>query len=368
MVAFRSAKERLHRLIRFSPSRTLTKKAPNMKKRLLHLTLGAFLLLVLLFIMRFWQDAHPSGEIGIDLVFGWIAFLWRVVPSVRIQWDGIAIFAGASIALIVILHSFLNWLTTAAANPECTPKPRWRWKWTIAIATGVLVIFVAGISVVGVTHQTYWLASSKEPLYGQDLPRYARGSSQWNLKDQALATHNYVSSQNPFPSRWRTDKPNHSWVTQILPYMAYSDEIDRNLPWDDPKNVRHFRAVIPTLCNPEFRTPPLRDKNGLGLSHYAGNTHLFDRTDRFTFEEAAAGGSANTLLIGEVNAKFVPWGQPKNSRDPQTGIGVPEGFGGAPEAAGARFAMLDGSVRVISKDVDPKVLSALSGAETLGGD
>jgi hypothetical protein len=338
-----------------------------MKKRLLHLTLGALLLLVLLFILRIWQDAHPSGEIGIDLVFGWVAFLWRVVPSVRIQWDGIAIFAGASIALIVILHSFLNWLTTATANPESTLKPRWRWKWTIAIAAGVLAIFVAGISVVGVTHQSYWLATSNEPLYGLDLPLYFRGLSENNLKHQSLALHNSIATHNAFPSHWGAG-PRHSWVTQVLPFVSYTDDIDRNLEWNDPKNAHNFRAVIPMLCNPGFRTPPFRDKNGFGLNHYAGNTHLFDRTDRFTFEQAAEGGAANTLLIGEVNAKFVPWGQPENSRDPQTGIGVPEGFGGAAGSEGARFAMLDGSVRVIGKDVDPKVLSALSGAGIRGGD
>ncbi len=330
-----------------------------MKKRLLFLMIGVLLLFGLLIALRLWQNALPSGEIGMDLTFGWIAFLWRVLPSVRIQWDGVAIFTGASITLILILHSFLSWLTTATANPESTPKPCWRWKWTIALTAGIMAIFVAGISVVGVTHQSYWLATSKESLYGPDVPPYFRGLSENNLKQQALAIHNRVSTYKTFPSHWKTDKPRHSWVVDILPFLPYMDETDHQLPWDHPKNIKYFRAILPPLLNPQFRTPPLRDSNGLGLNHYAGNTHLFDRTDHFTFDEAAEGGTSKTLMFGEVNAQFVPWGKPENSRDPQAGIGAPEGFGGA-NPQGANFAMLDGSVRLIRKDIDPKVLSALS--------
>lgn len=328
-----------------------------MKKWLLIVLATAVVIFGLLVAMRTWQDAHPSGEIGIDLAFGWIAFLWRVVPDVRIQWDGVAIFAGASLVLIILLHSFLSWLTTASAG--AAEKSHWRWKWTIALVGGVMAIFVAGISVVGATHQSYWLATSKDSLYGEDLPSYYRGSGDYNLKWTAMAVHISMDTYGAFPSQFQTDKPNHSWVTQVLPYLNYMDDIDRNRPWNDPVNVRYFRAVIPQLCNPEFRTPPLRDQNGFGLNHYAGNTHLFDRTDRFTFKDAAQGGAANTLMIGEVNAQFVPWGQPENSRDPQKGIGVPEGFGAA-NSQGATFAMLDGSTRLIRRDIDPKVLEALS--------
>jgi prepilin-type processing-associated H-X9-DG protein len=326
-----------------------------MKKLLV--VMAVFTLLVAVLV---WRNSHHSGEIGTDLLFGWTAFLWRVLPDVRIQWEGVAIFAGASLALIVVLHSFLSWLTAAIASPEVDRKPRWPCKWTFALTAGILAIFVAGISVVGVTHQSYWLATSNEPLYGQDLPKWRRGYSINNLKQTALSVYNTVDSERAFPSQWRSNVPNHSWVTQILPYVSYIDEIDRSLEWNNPKNVPRFRAVIPMFCNPQLRTPPFRDQNGFGLNHYAGNTHLFDRTDRFTINDFDEKSTANTLMIGEVNAQFVPWGQPENSRDPQKGIGIPEGFGGASGSPGANFAMLDGSVRLIRKDIDPKVLSALS--------
>jgi len=31
-------------------------------------------------------------------------------------------------------------------------------------------------------------------------------------------------------------------------------------------------------------------------------------------------GAANTILLGEVNADFSPWGRPNNVRDPAAGV------------------------------------------------
>jgi hypothetical protein len=72
-------------------------------------------------------------------------------------------------------------------------------------------------------------------------------------------------------------------------------------------------------------------------------------------------GMANTLLVGEVNAEFKPWGHPVNWRDPARGINrSPQGFGGTPYASGAQFSMADGSVRFVSERIHPDVLRALS--------
>ena len=70
--------------------------------------------------------------------------------------------------------------------------------------------------------------------------------------------------------------------------------------------------------------------------------------------------TANTILAGEVNANFKPWGDPVNWRDPGLGINKsPDGFG-APEGSVTQFLMLDGSVRPVSADIDPKVLRQIS--------
>jgi hypothetical protein len=72
-------------------------------------------------------------------------------------------------------------------------------------------------------------------------------------------------------------------------------------------------------------------------------------------------GTGNTLLIGEVNANFEPWGKPGNCRDPLRGVNKsPYGFGGPLGSGGAYFANADGSVRFIGDNVSPDVLKALA--------
>jgi hypothetical protein len=73
-----------------------------------------------------------------------------------------------------------------------------------------------------------------------------------------------------------------------------------------------------------------------------------------------ADGPAGTILLGEVNQAFQPWGDPTNCRDPAAGIGRPDGFGGPHASGGAQFLMSDGSVRFLRQDTDREVLEALS--------
>jgi len=58
---------------------------------------------------------------------------------------------------------------------------------------------------------------------------------------------------------------------------------------------------------------------------------------------------------------FRPWGDPFNFRDPAAGINAgPASFGGPTVSGGAKFLMLDGSVRFLGHATDPSVLRALS--------
>lgn len=77
--------------------------------------------------------------------------------------------------------------------------------------------------------------------------------------------------------------------------------------------------------------------------------------------EGISDGTSNTLLIGEVDANFEPWGKPGNWRDPALGLNrSPHGFGCRRGSRLVYFVMADGSVRSIRDDVDPEVLRALA--------
>ena len=71
----------------------------------------------------FWRLAHHSGEIGTDLVFGWFAFLARVVPNVQVRWDGVAALAahGTTAVLLGVMLSY-----GLQPGPACCPKARAR--------------------------------------------------------------------------------------------------------------------------------------------------------------------------------------------------------------------------------------------------
>ena len=123
---------------------------------------------------------------------------------------------------------------------------------------------------------------------------------------------------------------------------------------------KYFKCIIPPFINPEFRTPPLVDNEGYGLNHFSANSRVIGN-DAGLKHLHIKDGAANTILLGEVNADFSPWGRPNNVRDPAAGINRGPGtFGGPPNRRGAYFSMADGSARLIAEDVDPEVLKASS--------
>ncbi|HSG72035.1 MAG TPA: hypothetical protein VLA12_16575, partial [Planctomycetaceae bacterium] len=71
-------------------------------------------------------------------------------------------------------------------------------------------------------------------------------------------------------------------------------------------------------------------------------------------------GTSYTILAGEINEGFVAWGTPINTRDPAKGLNKgPETFG-SPYPSGVQLLLVDGSVQLLSNDIDLTVLKALA--------
>jgi prepilin-type N-terminal cleavage/methylation domain-containing protein len=288
-------------------------------------------------------------EVPITLVLGWTKYLWRVVPKLNPDpWTvGTAIVCLAGV--IAGAHLFLRWLHRAT-QPGA---PRWPLRRTLRLVGLVVLMFVAGIAVVGVIHQTSWLARSPEPLTGERVG--VRLASANHLKQIGVAAQNHleVGKELPLSSFTATGQPLHSWQTALLPYIEQDSlykQIDHAQPWTHPVNTAALGTPVKTYQNFYFYDAQV---NGFGVSHYAGNVAVV-LGDAKTLDSFPAGAS-NTILAGEVSANFRAWGDPLNARDPRLGsVGGSRAFGG-PNGRPAQFVMLDGSVRTF----DPKELAEL---------
>ena len=315
----------------------------------------------ILLLVGLWRIVHPTGEIGTDLLFGWIGFLQRTLPHVTLRRDGLLTFALGLVGVTLVAHGLLRWISQQIQSRRPQPHIAWRVRSTVMLVGMVVALFVAGISMIGVTHQTAWLATSNDPLFGRHV--YNRFVDHpFSMRWVGLAIDNTAVSRG-FPNRAVTDADGapQSWVLYILPYLGggyLPDGVDFSLPWDHPDNEDEFKRLVPELINPTLRNAPVRDRDGFGLNHYAGNRNLFDRQEPLVWADLTE--KSNLLMIGEVNSALIAWGHPDNSRDPSTGLNTSEGFGGPFGSAGVHFVMADGSVRVIANDVDPSVLRALS--------
>jgi prepilin-type processing-associated H-X9-DG protein len=303
-----------------------------------------------------------APEAPVALCLGWISFLIRVVPRLSPDGPNVAV----SLTALVLFTVGIHWLGRAwrrhAAGPAATAGTPWRLRWSLAVVALVFLMFTAGVAMIGVAHQLGWLLSSNQPLTTPALRSWSSSSFNWRALNEGVQGYADLNGKRLPAGGTFTPEGEmlHSWETEILPYMWYdSRKIDRKLPWNHPSNAEYFRSIIPEFINPDLPSAPLTDGNGFGLSYYAANSHVLSANKGLRLQDITD-GTSTTLLIGEVNAGFKPWGHPINWRDPTKGFNTAQGFGGPRSAGGATFLMADGSVRFVSERVSPEVLKALS--------
>ena len=213
-----------------------------------------------------WGSSAPI-DFAFNLAFGWVIFLERVVPQVRVGWAGVA----TGITLLVLLaagtHLFLGWLSDQVRDPARSEDPgdrRWKPRWTAALVSLVVLMFVAGLATAGIAHQVGLAADLRgAPVASSGRHVVWRVQSANNLKQIGIGLHNYHESDGTFPPGGTFDalgSPLHGWQAMILPYVERQDLYDRidfSVPWDDPRNASAFRTTVPAYLypgNPAERT------------------------------------------------------------------------------------------------------------------
>ena len=158
----------------------------------------------------------------------------------------------------------------------------------------------------------------------------ARKTSKENIKQLAIAIHNYHEAFNRFPPaviKGPDGKPWHSWRVMILPFIGEIDlyrQYNRNEPWNSPNNKKLLSKMPDIFRNPAY---PNQEKFYTNYAAVSGDGTAFppntasykkDANGKLTLEyhnkirfRDIADGTSNTIMFGTVSPdQKIPWMKP----------------------------------------------------------
>jgi hypothetical protein len=190
-----------------------------------------------------------------------------------------------------------------------------------------------------------------------------RTTSSNNLRQLAIAMHNYESAHRTLPARANFDangRPLLSWRVHLLPYLEERELYDQfklDEPWDSPHN-KELIDKMPSI----YQLPNADLPNGktvyLGVE---GSGAFFENEKARRFADFKDGTSNTVMLVEADRNQAVTWTKPEDWQYSQT-----RPFSGLSELF--QVALCDGSVRSLSNSLSEETWSALitiSGGEAV---
>ncbi|MBI3410129.1 MAG: DUF1559 domain-containing protein [Planctomycetes bacterium] len=103
----------------------------------------------------------------------------------------------------------------------------------------------------------------------------ARTSCLNNMKQLALALHNYEGTYRVFPASQQLTPPVRSWYAVILPFIEQNNvPYNLGLDWTDPLNLTAIQTRIAIMVCPSVPIDPRFDVAGSAISDYAAPSEV----------------------------------------------------------------------------------------------
>ena len=190
-----------------------------------------------------------------------------------------------------------------------------------------------------------------------------------NMKQIALAIHNYESAFKSLPPAYTVDSEGnklHSWRTLILPFLeqnAVYSRIDFSKSWDHSDNAFALELQVPTYMCPSSSLP----KGHTLYLAIVDPQSVFPGETQTTFSQITD-GTSNTVMVYESDpATSVHWMEPRDG-DMDAFMSAFSSDHRHSHTGGANCTLADGSVRFFSNNTPPATLRALAtrnGGETV---
>jgi hypothetical protein len=197
------------------------------------------------------------------------------------------------------------------------------------------------------------LATLLTSVIKQERGSAGRIQSVNNLKQIALAFHNYQSAYNHLPPAALFDKsgkPLLSWRVLILPFIE-QDNLYKKFHLDEPWDSEHNKKLLEGMPK-VYQMPTEKPSNRTHYLGFVGKGAAFEGKKGLSLPTDFPDGTSNTILIVEA-AESVPWTKPQDlPYDPDKPLPKLGGF----FEGGFNAAICDGSVRFLSNKITPQTL------------
>jgi type II secretory pathway pseudopilin PulG len=237
----------------------------------------------------------------------------------------------------------------AKGNPTYTPA-------RTSAGAGASIGVIIGVVLVGMLLCGGILVALLLPAVQAAREAARRSQSTNNMKQLGLAMHNYHDTYQSFPPAVVRDENGtalYSGRVLLLPFMEQSalfNAFDKTKAWNAPENAHIVASRIATFEDP---SSPATGAPHTDYFFVTGAGSIFEEGKPHNLAQISD-GTSNTIWMLEGKNGNVHWAEPKDFDIGQLGSVPP---GNHPSGNVAAFA--DGSVRFLSRSIDPATLRAL---------